>query len=197
MHPGASRTPSNLKDCLHCAQAYRRRGPCTRGIARGQHCVHRRAAATLRFTSCPRPTVCLTCSHHTGSHQIASPRPRNVCARIDNEPDNDHITAPQQRRSASYSTYPYESVIDSKRPRGRARRLTEPLGQGRARRRDLGRRHAAHGRGAVAVSGMRDPVAVTALMRRYRVHRLPPHDAFRSSAARRFILGHTRTNDHA
>ena len=33
-------------------------------------------------------------------------------------------------------------------------------------------------------------------MGRYRVHRLPPFDAYRSSAARRVTLGHTRTTDH-
>ena len=58
-----------------------------------------------------RPTPCLTRSHHCRLHKISSPRPRNVCARTDNVPDNDHAssTTPlllQQRRSAGYFAYP-------------------------------------------------------------------------------------------
>ena len=61
-----------------------------------------------------RPTPCLTRSHHCRLHNISSPRPRNVCARTDNVPDNDHAssTTPlllQQRRSASYFAYPLPS----------------------------------------------------------------------------------------
>ena len=60
---------------------------------------------------------CLTTrSHHCRLHQIASPspRPRNVCARADNVPDNDHTSSttpllPQQRRSAGYFAYPFTS----------------------------------------------------------------------------------------
>ena len=67
-----------------------------------------------------RPTPCLTRSHHCRLHKISSPRPRNVCARTDNVPDNvpdnDHAssTTPlllQQRRSAGYFAYPYEATI--------------------------------------------------------------------------------------
>ena len=57
-------------------------------------CVHRRAAATLRLTSCPRPTAHLAGSHHCRFHQIASHRPRIVRARTDNEPDNDRTNTP-------------------------------------------------------------------------------------------------------
>ena len=61
-----------------------------------------------------RPTPCLTRSHHCRLHQIASPRPRNVCACTDNVPDNDHTSSttpllPQQRRSAGYFAYPSSS----------------------------------------------------------------------------------------
>ena len=60
-----------------------------------------------------RPPACLTRSHHGRLHQIASPRPRNVCARTDNVPDNIHTSSttpllPQQRRSAGYFAYPSE-----------------------------------------------------------------------------------------
>ena len=73
--------------------------------------AHRRPAATLRLIYALRPTPCLTRSHHCRLHQISSPRPRNVCARTDNVPDNDHAssTTPlllQQRRSAGYFAYP-------------------------------------------------------------------------------------------
>ena len=55
-------------------------------------------------------TACLTCLHDCRL-EIASPRPRPVCARADNVPDNDHTasTTPlllQQRRSAGYFAYP-------------------------------------------------------------------------------------------
>ena len=58
-----------------------------------------------------RPTPCLTRSHHCRLHNFSSPRPRNVCARTDNPPANDHTSSNtplllQQRRSASYFSYP-------------------------------------------------------------------------------------------
>ena len=78
----------------------------------GTRCQAHERDSLERLCRCiARPTR----SHHCRLHQIASPRPRNVCACTDNEPDNDHDsstippTTPlllQQRRSAGYFAYP-------------------------------------------------------------------------------------------
>ena len=49
---------------------------------------------TIRGCPGPRPTAHLAGFHHCRFHQIASPRPRNGCARTDNEPVSDHINTP-------------------------------------------------------------------------------------------------------
>ena len=73
-----------------------------------------------------RPTPCPIRSHHCRLHQIASPRPRKVCARTDNVPDNDHTvsTAPlllQQRGSAGHFAYPCRLTEHRRRQPGAIR----------------------------------------------------------------------------